>query len=139
MGKPFRVFLLSTFVVLLLVASLYLFFLWERPQANGEPSVDQILELSVDIPEITTNLLSDDYVRIAFKIQTDSKDGKKELEKRLFQVNNIIIKHLSGLEAAEIEGTEGKINLEENIKTKINAVLHNGKIEQVYITSCIIQ
>ena len=51
--------------------------------------------MSVDIKEITTNLASNDFIRISFKIQTDSKKAKEELEKRDFQVNNIIILELS--------------------------------------------
>ncbi|WAA13596.1 flagellar basal body-associated protein FliL [Fervidibacillus halotolerans] len=139
MNKSFQVFLFSTMSILLVAAAIYIFFLSEKPKANDEPTVEEILELSVDIPEITTNLSSDHYINIAFKIQTDRKDAKKELEKREFQVNNIIIKHLSSLEAKDILTTEGKIQLEQSIKEKINAILQNGKVEQVYITSCIIQ
>ena len=65
-------------------------------QAKGkEPTIDEVIESSVDIPELTTNLANDDFIRISFKIQTDSKNAKKELEKRIFQVNNIIILELS--------------------------------------------
>ena len=60
-----------------------------------EPTIDEVIKYSVDIPEITTNLANDDYIRISFKIQTDGKKAKEELEKRIFQVNNIIILELS--------------------------------------------
>ena len=41
--------------------------------------------MSVDIKEITTNLASNDFIRISFKIQTDSKEAKEELRKEIFK------------------------------------------------------
>ncbi|WAA10722.1 flagellar basal body-associated protein FliL [Fervidibacillus albus] len=139
MNKSFQLFLFSTLSILLISAAIYIFVFSERTDANDDLTVDEILNLSVDISEITTNLSSDHYIQIAFKVQTDSKEAKEELEKREFQVNNLIIKYISGMDAEEIDGTEGKIELEQTLKDKINAILQNGKVEQVYITSCIIQ
>ena len=106
---------------------------------DSEPTIDEVLEMSVDIKEITTNLASNDFIRISFKIQTDSKDAKEELEKRDFQVNNIIILELSGLEVEEIQGKEGQLKLEETLKTKINEILQEGKVQKVYITQFLLQ
>ena len=109
-------------------------------QSKGsEPTIDEVLEASVDVKEITTNLASNDFIRISFKIQTDSKDAKEELEKRDFQVNNIIILELSGLEVEEIQGKEGQLKLEETLKTKINEILQEGKVQKVYITQFLLQ
>ena len=106
---------------------------------DSKPTIDEVLEMSVDIKEITTNLASNDFIRISFKIQTDSKDAKEELQKRDFQVNNIIILELSGLEVEEIQGKEGQIKLEETLKTKINEILQEGKVQKVYITQFLLQ
>ena len=106
---------------------------------DSKPTIDEVLEASVDIKEITTNLASNDFIRISFKIQTDSKDAKEELEKRDFQVNNIIILELSGLEVEEIQGKEGQLKLEETLKTKINEILQEGKVQKVYITQFLLQ
>ena len=109
-------------------------------QSNAsEPTIDEVLEFSVDIKEITTNLASNDFIRISFKIQTDSKDAKEELEKRDFQVNNIIILELSGLKVEEIQGKEGQLKLEETLKTKVNEILQEGKVQKVYITQFLLQ
>lgn len=106
---------------------------------ESEPTIDEVLETSVDIPEITTNLLNDDFIRISFKIQTNSKKAKTELEKRDFQVRNIIIQELSELKSTDLDGKEGKIQLEEVLKEKINELMQNGEIVKVYITSAILQ
>ncbi len=104
-----------------------------------EPTIDEVIEASVDIPEMTTNLLSNDYIRISFKIQTDSVEAKEELAKREFQVKNIIIEELSEVEASAIQGKEGKQNIENIIKENVNSLMQEGMVEKVYITSMMIQ
>ncbi|RIW36414.1 flagellar basal body-associated protein FliL [Bacillus salacetis] len=104
-----------------------------------EPSIDEVIEASVDIPELTTNLMSGDYIRISFKVQTDSKKAKEELEKRDFQVNNIIIEELSEMKSDQLQGKEGKQQLETTIMEKANSLMQEGKVEKVYITSYMIQ
>jgi flagellar FliL protein len=106
---------------------------------ESEPSIEQVLDVSVDIPEVTTNLANDGFVRISFKIQTDSKMAKKELEQRMFQVNNIIILELSDKTAETIKGKEGNRQFEEELKGKINEIMQEGKVEKVYITQFILQ
>ncbi|MBW3113863.1 flagellar basal body-associated protein FliL [Bacillus sp. MCCB 382] len=107
-------------------------------KAKG-PSIEEVIENSVDIPETTTNLMSNDFIRISFKIQTDSKKAKKELEKRDFQVNNIIIEELSELKAEELQGKKGKELVETKVKDKVNSLMQEGAVEKVYITSMMIQ
>lgn len=105
---------------------------------GNEQSIDNILKVSVDVPEITTNLKGKEYVKIAFTVQTDGKKAKEEFEKRDFQIKNLMITELSEMQAADLQGKEGKQHLEESIKTKINELMQNGKIVKVYITSYII-
>ncbi|MFT8319503.1 MAG: flagellar basal body-associated protein FliL [Bacillus sp. (in: firmicutes)] len=108
-------------------------------QKEKEPSIDEVIESSVDIPEITTNLASDSFIRISFKIQTDSKKAKEELEKRDFQVQNIIIQELSEKTEQDLKGKKGQLDLENDLKDKINELMQNGEIVQVYITNSLLQ
>ncbi|WP_404997038.1 flagellar basal body-associated protein FliL [Caldifermentibacillus hisashii] len=140
MNKTVRFLLIFMSVVIIALAvGLYYFFIKGTEAAGGKPTADEIVENSVEIPEITTNLLNGDYIRISFTIQTDGKKAKEELEKRNFQVENVIIKKLSGLEAKDLEGTEGKVKLENDLKESLSESMEEGKIIQVYITSTIIQ
>ena len=106
---------------------------------SGEPTIDEVIEATVDLNEITTNLASNDFIRISFKFQTDSKKTKEELEKRNFQVNNLIILELSGLKAEDLQGKEGKLKLAETLKTKVNEIMQNGEIQEVYFTQFLLQ
>ncbi|HEY4552915.1 MAG TPA: flagellar basal body-associated protein FliL [Bacillaceae bacterium] len=105
---------------------------------HKEPSIEEVLKVSVDVPEITTNLADNQYVKISFKVQTDGKKAKEELVKRDFQIRNLIISELSEMEGEELSGKEGKQRLEEAMKTKMNELMQDGKIVKVYITSYII-
>lgn len=104
-----------------------------------ELTIDEVLEASVDIPQMTANLASDDFIRISFKIQTDSVEAKEELEKRDFQVKNLIILELSEKTAEDLKGKEGQQKLENDLKTKISEIMQEGKIENVYITESLLQ
>ncbi|MFF2287124.1 flagellar basal body-associated protein FliL [Peribacillus butanolivorans] len=107
--------------------------------AEGKPSIDEIIKSSVEIPEITTNLSDNDYIKISFMVQTENKKAKVELEKRSFQVKNIIIAELSEMKATELTGKKGKEKLQDTLKTRINELMEEGKVEKVYITSSILQ
>lgn len=104
-----------------------------------EPTIDEVLEASVDVPQLTTNLASNDFIRISFKIQTNNKKAKEELEKRDFQVKDIIIQELSEMKAEDIQGKAGQSSLKEALKGKINGLMQEGKVEEVFITESLLQ
>lgn len=104
-----------------------------------EPTIDEILEASVDVPEIMTNLSGRQYIKLSLKVQTDDKKAAEELAKRDFQINNIVIQELSEMTAEDFEGKAGKQAFEESIKAQLNPLMQEGEIEKVYIVSYIIQ
>ncbi|MGE7931705.1 flagellar basal body-associated protein FliL [Viridibacillus arvi] len=104
-----------------------------------EPSIDEIIEASVDVPELTTNLAGTNFVKISLKIQTDSKKAAKEIGKRDFQVKSIVIEELSEMTKSDLEGKKGKKMLKTTLKTRFNELMLDGKVQEVYITSYIIQ
>lgn len=106
---------------------------------QAEPDIDTVLKSSVDVEEITTNLKGNNFVKIALKVQTDSKDAAEELTKRDFQIKDILIEELSELSAEDLEGKKGKEVLQNTLKSKFNELMQEGQIQRVYITSCIIQ
>ncbi len=106
---------------------------------NQQPTADELVKASVEIPEITTNLAGNEYIKISFTIQTDSKKAKEELEKRNFQAKNIIITQLSEMKGEELTGKVGKDKLQEAIEKDLNDIMQEGQVEQVYITSLILQ
>lgn len=133
--------MLVMLVAIMLVGGIAIVTVMKLTGEEGEkgPSIDEVLEASVDIPEVTTNLASNDFIKISFKIETDSEKAKEELQKRDFQVRNIIIYELSEKKSEELQGKEGKMNLEETLKSKLNDLMQEGKIKKVYITGSLLQ
>ncbi|MGY5349385.1 flagellar basal body-associated protein FliL [Bacillus subtilis] len=104
-------------------------------KSEAKKSIDEIVASSVDVEEITTNLKSDNIIRLAIKLETDSDKSKEELEKRDFQVKDAVISLLADTNADQIEGDKGKETFKKELKDKINSYLQEGKVEKVYITS----
>lgn len=104
-----------------------------------DPTIDEIIEASVTIDEITTNLASGSFVKLTLTIQTDSKKAAQELTKRNFQINNILIEELSEMTEEDLKGKQGKVLLQSTVKSKLNGLMQVGEVREVYITSYIIQ
>lgn len=104
-----------------------------------EPTIDEIVKLSFDTPEITTNLLSNDFARMRFRIQVDNKKALEEIQKRDFQIDNIIIRELAGMKSSDLKSAEGIEQLETRLKMKINELMQEGIVIQVYTRERMIQ
>lgn len=105
----------------------------------AEPTVEEIVEASVEIPEVTTSIANSNFARVSMTIQTDSAKAGEELSQRDFQVRDIIIDELSEMTRADLEGRAGKDAFEEIIKGRVNELMQEGEIVQVYTTSIVVQ
>ncbi|MCA1200315.1 flagellar basal body-associated protein FliL [Priestia flexa] len=110
-----------------------------EPAAEAAPSIDEVIDSSVDIADIKTNLKSNNYINLSFKIQMDSKKAAEELQKREFQVKDIIIKELSEMTAEDFEGKKGLEALEERISKQIDSSIETGHVVKIYTTSKVLQ
>lgn len=107
-------------------------------EKNGDAqTIDEVVEYSYQTSEITTDLNDGSFVRIQFQIVTDGKKAREEVEKREFQLKNILIKELSKMKAKDFK--TGLSNLEDVVKQKLNEVMTKGKITDVYTISKILQ
>ena len=111
----------------------------DKGATKSGPTIDEIVESSVDIPEITTNLADGSFVRLSLKIQASDKKAGEELLKRDFQVKNIVIQELSEMEEEALEGKQGKVTFQNAIKAQVNELMQKGEVTQVYITSYVLQ
>lgn len=131
--------ILLTLTIIGLVAFILYTYVSNDGAVNSEPSIDEIMDVTVETNEITTNLLSNHVIRTNFVIQLDNKKAKEELEKRNFQVNNIIIQELADREESDFSGSENIMKLEEEIGNRINEILDEGYVVEVYINQLVIQ
>ncbi len=110
-----------------------------QPDPNAAPTIDEINALSFETQEITTNLLSNDFARATFLIHVENKKALQEIQKREFQVENIILRTLSGKRSSDLAGPEGIEGLEEELRNQMNELMQEGSVVKIYTTSWVIQ
>src|SRR5690625_1130705 len=111
-------------------------FLGDGTKGEGR-SIDEINSYSYQSPEVTTDLEDGKFVRIQFQIITDGRKSLKEVEKREFQIKNILIKELAIMNEEDFKS--GISDLEGTLKNKLNEVMTDGAITDVYTISKILQ
>ena len=104
---------------------------------SKELSIDEMNEFSYETPEVTTDLKDGVFVRIQFQLIMDSKASLKEIEKREFQIKNILIKELAVM--TEEDFNAGLADLEKVLQQKLNEIMTEGTIKDVYTISKIMQ
>src|SRR5699024_1480679 len=107
-------------------------------EAKGDTrTIEDMVEYSHETPEITTDLDDGSFVRIQLQIVTDSKEAKEEISKRDFQLKNISIKELATMDEDDFK--EGLGELEEALKLKLNELMTDGTVTDVYTINKILQ
>lgn len=105
--------------------------------ASRGQTIDEIVEFSYESPEVTTDLEDGSFVRVQFQIVTDGKGAKNEITKRDFQLKNILIKELAT--KTEEDFKSGLTELENTVKKKLNQLMSEGEITEVYTINKILQ
>lgn len=108
-----------------------------NPVFGEKDSIENIVKHAYETPEITTDLSDGSFVRVQFQILTDGKRAYNEITHRDFQIKNIIIKELSPMTEEDIKSGLGK--LEEALKNKLNELMKDGEVIDVYTISKILQ
>lgn len=104
---------------------------------KSELSLEEMVEYSYETEEINTDLEDGSFVRIQFHVITDSEEAKAEIEHRAFQLKNILIKELSTTDRTAFK--TGLTELEEQMKVKLNEVMEEGKVIDVYTVNKVLQ
>ncbi|MBM4333028.1 MAG: flagellar basal body protein FliL [Deltaproteobacteria bacterium] len=79
------------------------------------------------------------YLKIKLDIESSEKKANEEFEKRLPQLRDALLKVLGGKQRKEIIDSEGKERLRGEIKDRLNQLLNNMKIKEVYFTEFLMQ
>ncbi|TQS75551.1 flagellar basal body-associated protein FliL [Ornithinibacillus gellani] len=139
MSKLVKTMLTSIISIVLIgtLAAFIVLYVLDNEKTTDAQSIDEMVELSYETPEVTTDLEDGSFVRIQFQLILDSKDAKKEITKREFQVRNQIIKELATMKEADFKSGLGK--LEEQLQTKLNELMTEGEVTGVYTISKILQ
>lgn len=131
--------ILMAVIILLGAGAVFYYIKYINIESQEELSIEQVIKYSVEVPEITTNLNDDTLIQISFMIETDGKKAREELEKREFQIKDIVINELSEIDADQLKGKKAKQDLEDKLTEQIDGLMQEGRIVQIYTTSSILQ
>src|SRR5690625_4906868 len=140
MSRALGTFIVSLSIIIVIAAvvtGVFFFVSKGDSSANNELSIDDMNDYSFETAELTTDLSDGRFVRIQFRIITDGKKALKELEKRDFQIENILIKEISRMN--EEDFTTGLNNVEQTLQDSMNEIMTDGKITEVYTVRKILQ
>jgi flagellar protein FliL len=111
-----------------------------KAKANAdEPSIDEVLNQSIEVGPITTNLKDGGIIKTKFELVCSSAKSAEEVKKVSFQIESTIIQYLSGVKKEDLVGANGLDSLEGNVKRKLNQALGSEVIKRVYTTDKLIQ
>jgi flagellar FliL protein len=105
----------------------------------NDPSIEEMVEMSVSTGELTTNLADNRYAVMDFTIVLNNEDAKEEVEMGLFLVKREIIGVLSSLTSEDLTGEEGVNAMEARIISRVNNILREGEVVKVVTTKRLIQ
>jgi flagellar FliL protein len=93
--------------------------------------------------DFTTNMANNDrsgkFVRIEVRLKMSDEDLADELKYKNIVLRDAVIEEMSLKRFSQVATEKGKLALKENIKTRLNGILADGEIEEVYLTKFIIQ
>ncbi|MBF0283341.1 MAG: flagellar basal body-associated FliL family protein [Magnetococcales bacterium] len=79
------------------------------------------------------------YLKVAISMEMENDALKPEMERRQPQIQDIILSLLTSKSTQELQSLEGKFRLREELLSRINALLVNGKVKRLYFTDFVIQ
>lgn len=93
--------------------------------------------------DFTTNMATNDragkFVRVEVRLEMSDTDMADELKHKNILLRDAVIEEMSLKRFSQVSTPRGKEELKENIKNRINTIVDDGEIKEVYFTQFIIQ
>jgi flagellar FliL protein len=96
-----------------------------------------------DLDPFIVNLIDDGrgprYLKTEMKFELEAEEVRPEVEGRLSQIRDEILMLLTSKRITDVETSDGKRILKDEIFTRVNKILVTGRIKRVYFTEFVIQ
>lgn len=93
--------------------------------------------------DFTTNMATNDragkFVRVEIRLEMSDTGMADELKYKNIRLRDAVIEEMSLKRFSQVSTARGKEELKENIKNRINTIVDDGEIKEVYFTQFIIQ
>ncbi|SDN47369.1 flagellar FliL protein [Desulfonauticus submarinus] len=110
----------------------------KQEEAKQEEGPTEIYTL----PSFIVNLadpLGRRYLKLSMDVELKNKKVVEEMEKKLPQIKDAIILLLSSKTFADISTVKGKLELKNEIVSRMTQILGQGKVLRVYFTELVVQ
>ncbi len=155
MSNKILVILIGVLVILMLGLGGGLFMMWNKmsaldtqiksqteEQPGQKAALEEPLGPIVSLDTFIVNLADKGgtrYLRLTLDLELGNKEMEKEFEKRLPQIRDSILMILPTKRFADINTTEGKAALRQEIMEKLNSFLAMGKVTNIFFKEFVVQ
>lgn len=112
-------------------------------RSHQKPIIDFKNKTMVSLGEFTTNMSPNDpssrFVKTHIDVRTDSADTSEAIVEKSVLIRDAVIDTMSRNRQSEIGLPRGKERLKNEIRERVNAILGEGEVEEVYFTEFIMQ
>jgi flagellar FliL protein len=144
-AKKFPLVKLIILVVLLGVLAgggylAYAKFLKPPPPEAKQPEVPQ--SVALELGNFLVNLSDPGgkrYLKIAIQLELTNQQASQELNKRNVEVRDMLLMILSSKEYSDIGTASGKMVLKRELATRLNKMLKDGQVKEIYFTEFLVQ
>lgn len=143
-GSPVIKIAILGLIVILLGAGGYVgwikFFKKSGPAASSQ--VEPEKQITFDWDPFLVNLADAGgkrYLKVTMKLDLSGTKLEKELNEKSYEMRDAVIMILSSKEYDDIASGSGKARLKQELMAKLNKILKDGQIKEIYFTDFIVQ
>ncbi|EYE88804.1 flagellar basal body protein FliL [Fervidicella metallireducens AeB] len=140
-NKLVIILLIVTLTIVVAMAGYFGYFiLYKNKQTKTSNNKVTLTEKTVQLDEFVVNLADEDvrYIKVKINLAFTDKKLETEIGEKTPQIRDIINTHLMTKKAEELN-SNGMLKLKGELVSKINGLLENGKITNIYLNDIIIQ
>jgi flagellar protein FliL len=118
----------------------YVKFLKPPPPESQQPEVEQ--SVAQEMGTFLVNLSDPGgkrYLKISIQLELNNQPVSQELSKRNVEVRDTILMILSSKEYNDIGNAMGKMVLKRELLTRMNKMLRDGQVKEIYFTEFLVQ
>lgn len=97
---------------------------------------------NVALPSVMVNLsdaAGDRYLKVGMEVEVTSSDAARDIQAQSAKIRDAIIILLSSKTYAELSTTEGKMQLKNEVASRLNQILGTPRVVRVYFTEFVVQ
>ncbi len=142
-GKSKLIFIVAFLLILLAGGGGAYFFLFAKKDKKEEKApLPSHVGVMMEIGTFTINLADKDvdaYARVSITLELSDEKVRQEVEKRLPIIKDAIIDVISSKTSSFVKTPEGRENLRLELIKRINTILFEGGVRNIYFTEFVVQ